>query len=128
MGLIDEQPLTHLTDIHKKVSSRIERLGISVQDEIPFPPYTVDIYLPEYHAAVEIDGPHHNAKKDDLRDYKLWQEYRLYTLRIDIGEAKKASKVKKMVLEFVDEIEELDMKMGTFYVRVSHAKGNGWQE
>ncbi len=127
MSLTDEEPLTHLTDIHKKVSKRIERLGISVQDEIPFPPYTVDIYLPEYHAAVEIDGPHHSETKDTLRDQRLWEEYRLYVLRIDIGEAKKASHVKKIVIEFVGEVEELDLKTGTFYVRVAHAKENGWQ-
>lgn len=128
MGLTDEQPVTHLTDIHKKVSKRIERLGISVRDEVPFPPYTVDIYLDEYHAAVEVDGPHHNAKKDDLRDYKLWQEYRLYTLRIDMGEAKKASHVKKIVMEFIEEIEELDQKVGSFIKRVNFAEDNGWDQ
>ena len=74
MGLTNEQPVTYLTDIHKKVSKRIERLGISVRDEIPFPPYIVDIYLDEYHACIEVDGPHHNEKKDDIRDKKLWDE------------------------------------------------------
>jgi len=106
--LIDEQPLTYLTDIHKKVSKRIERLGISVQDEVPFPPYTADIYLPEYHAVVEVDGPHHKPKKDFDRDYTLWEEYRLYILHILIGEAKKASHVKKMIKDFIDEINHLD--------------------
>ena len=127
MNISGEQPLTYLTDIHKKVSKRIERLGISVRDEVPFPPYTADIYLDEYHAVVEIDGPHHSETKDTLRDQRLWEEYRLYVLRIDIGEAKKASHVKKIVIEFVGEVEELDLKTGTCYVRVAHAKENGWQ-
>ena len=125
MGLIDEQPVTHLTDIHKRVSKRIERLGISVRDEVPFPPYTVDIYLDEYHAVVEIDGPHHNETKDDLRDQRLWEEYRLYTLRIDIGEAKKDSHVKKMVIKFLEEKKIVDFDiLETEGIRINAKKLN----
>ena len=124
---MDDGPVKQLTDIHRKVSKRIERLGISVGDEVPFPPYTVDIYLDEYHVAVEVDGPHHREKKDRARDASLWDRYRLYVLHIPTGEAKKASHVKKIVLEFISECEIYDSFTNlTIDEREEHAEDNGW--
>lgn len=48
-----------------------------------FPPYQLDIYLPEWHACVEVDGPYHLSKKDIERDAYLWEHYRISTYRIN---------------------------------------------
>ena len=127
MGIMGSEQLTQLTDIHRKVSKRIERLGISVRDEVPFPPYTVDIYLDEYHVVVEVDGPHHNQKKDDKRDQELWDKYHLYVLHIPSGEAKKASHVKKIVLDFIEKSKIYDSVMADESIhRRKYAEDNGW--
>ena len=103
MGIINESPPTTLSDIHLKVIKRLERLGIQLMEEIRFPPYTVDIYIPSAHIAVEVDGPHHKKKKDEKRDKKLLDIYNLPVIRLTMGQAKKAHIVKETVLEAIDE-------------------------
>jgi very-short-patch-repair endonuclease len=51
-------------------------------EELDFPPYRVDLYLPDYHMAVEIDGPLHNIRQDEKRDNDLFNEYKLLVFRI----------------------------------------------
>ncbi len=124
---MDDGPVKQLTDIHRKVSKRIERLGISVRDEVPFPPYTVDIYLDEYHVAVEVDGPHHSEKKDEKRDIALWEKYHLYILHVPTGEAKKASHVKKIIFDYLEEIAIHDsFNAESTGDRIRFAEGQGW--
>jgi len=88
MSLIEDQ-LTFLTDAHRDLIKRLEGRGLSVMEEIPFPPYTVDIYLPDFHAAVEVDGPQHSAVADSQRDNALWDVYYLPVFRIGTGEVSK---------------------------------------
>ena len=97
MGIMDEDPLTELTDIHRKVIRRIERIDIPVMAEIDFPPYTVDIYIPDAHMSVEVDGPHHTKKRDEVRDTYLMETYNLPTIRITTAQAKKAHLVREVV-------------------------------
>jgi len=99
MGIMDEGPLTELTDIHRKVIRRLERLDIPCMAEIDFPPYRVDIYIPDAHMVVEVDGPHHVLAKDEKRDVYLYETYNLPVVRISIGQAKKAHLVKQIVQE-----------------------------
>ena len=75
-------------------------------DEVPFPPYTVDIWVVDAHFAVEVDGPQHLASKDKKRDARLLEEYNLPVLHISMGEAKKASQVKKIVMDAYTEYEQ----------------------
>ena len=86
-----------------KVIKRLERLGIQLMEEVRFPPYTVDIYIPSAHIAVEVDGPHHKKKKDEKRDKRLLDTYNLPVIRLTMGQAKKAHIVKETVLEAIDE-------------------------
>lgn len=74
--------LTTLTDAHRRVMNSLEAMGFGVMEEIPFPPYQVDLYLPDYHVVVEIDGPLHNKRRDMKRDTELHGEYGLYVFRI----------------------------------------------
>jgi very-short-patch-repair endonuclease len=47
--------------------------GFSIMEEFPIPPYAIDIWLPEWHLAVEVDGPGHSyhAARDRRRDERL---------------------------------------------------------
>ena len=53
-----------------------------VNSEVDFGPFKVDIYLPEHHLAIEVDGPHHGPKRDAKRDDYLREEFFLPTLHI----------------------------------------------
>ena len=75
--------LTYMTDAHVAVAEALERAGLGLQVEVEFPPYRVDIYLPDHHLAVEVDGPvGHSNRENDRRDTALWQAYGLKTLRV----------------------------------------------
>lgn len=73
---------TILTDAHKRIMNALESFGIGVIEELDFPPYRVDLYLPDYHVIIEVDGPLHNRRQDQKRDKNLYDEYKLYTFRI----------------------------------------------
>lgn len=78
----DDNQLTVLTDPHREVMDALEKMGIGLMEEVDFPPCRVDLWLPDYHVAVEIDGPMHNTRKDLKRDIALLNEYGLMTFRI----------------------------------------------
>jgi len=52
-------------------------------EEAPLDQYTLDTFLPEYHVAVEWDGPMHSLrkKKDRERDLYVLEKYGIITLR-----------------------------------------------
>ena len=91
MGVIQEPPKV-LTDAHVAVVRELERRGLGVMNEIPFPPYTVDVYVPRFHCAIEIDGPQHGKTRDEKRDRRLVEEYDLPVFRVKAGEAKRPKK------------------------------------
>ena len=82
-----DAPLTELTEPHKAVLRYLQQRGLDVWFETEFPPYRVDLYLPRYHAAVEVDGPLHTREKDEERDENLLAEYRLPVHHIPAAEA-----------------------------------------
>ena len=77
---------TVISDAHSRVIKLLEARGLCLQEEIDFPPFRVDIYLPDYHACIEVDGPHHGTRADNIRDETLLREYSLPTLRIRSGD------------------------------------------
>jgi very-short-patch-repair endonuclease len=74
--------LTVVSEVHAKVIHFLESRGVQLIEEVPFPPYTVDIYIPDYHIAVEVDGPQHSKKNDTKRDKVLIKEYKLWMFRV----------------------------------------------
>ncbi len=86
------EELTYMTDAHQTVIRHLERRGIGLMEEIDFPPYRADCYLPEYHALVEIDGPQHSEKADRKRDRELSRVYSLYVFHIAAVEANQPNK------------------------------------
>lgn len=99
---MNDEQLTELTDIHRKVVRRLERINISCMVEVDFPPYRIDIYIPDAHIGIEVDGPHHNKKKDKNRDKYLLDTYNLPIIRLSMGQAKKAHQSKEIVQEAYD--------------------------
>lgn len=68
---------------HRWLERQLDAAHISYHSEHPFPPYAVDVYLPEWHVAVEVDGPQHSAPRDAARDAKLLERYGLPVYRLD---------------------------------------------
>ena len=85
---MNDDPLTYMTDVHVAVIKALEKRGIGLMEEIEFPPYRVDIYLPKYHAVVEVDGPTHSEMADRRRDRELFAGYSLYVFHIDSTDAR----------------------------------------
>lgn len=78
-----------------------------LSEDEEFPPYRVDLYLPDYHAVIEVDGPSHNRKKDSVRDAWLEQRYYLPTLRIKAkGPWSSQTKLENTIWEFLKEQKE----------------------
>ena len=84
--------LTYMTDVHVAVAEQLERRGLGIMVEVEFPPYRADIYLPDYHAVVEVDGPRHSERADRKRDRELNRAYGLYTFHVRAENANKPDK------------------------------------
>lgn len=67
-----------------KLRALIEKEGYEHEDNKSFPPYEVDVYVPEFHLAFEFDGrPYHSFKsRDRRRDEHLMKIYGLPICRI----------------------------------------------
>lgn len=74
---------TSLTANHRRIMSILNDLNYTPDPEYLFPPYVVDIYIREFHLAIEYDGPGHNKKKDSERDSLLLIRYNLPIIRYD---------------------------------------------
>lgn len=68
---------------HKRIEKILDGMDINYSSEERFAPYTLDLYLPEWHLAIEVDGPAHSAKKDEVRDQWFLEFHGIPTLRLD---------------------------------------------
>lgn len=105
---------TELTQGHRTVHALLTDARILVEDEKEVGIYTLDMYLPEWHLAVEFDGPLHDKPKqrkhDERRTAWLWDQYLLPVLRFkqeDIATKVAREGVAVAVLSFIDEESEL---------------------
>ena len=74
-----------MTVPHRQLLAALGALNVDVEVETSFPPYHVDCYLPDFHVALEADGPQHSASKDADRDAVLMARYALPVYRVDSG-------------------------------------------
>ncbi len=100
-SMADQVPV--LSDVHKSVVRLLNAWGVELMIEIDFPPYRVDIYLPILHAAIEVDGPQHSAKRDRIRDSKLFALYSLPVFRIKATQALHPDHWRNRLVEFYGE-------------------------
>lgn len=99
---------TVVSDIHKKVMNNLENYGVELMEEVDFPPYRADIYVPAAHAIVEVDGPQHKDRRDQLRDANLSNLYFLHVIRVKTDKIRKDG---KWITEILDALDEA-MKTG----------------
>ncbi len=100
-----EETVTILTDAHLAVIRELERHGMGLLEEVEFPPYRADIYLPAYHVLVEVDGAQHNMRADRKRDRELNAEYSLYVFHVAAADAKAPTKWLESLSLFLDYVQ-----------------------
>lgn len=84
---ITSQDNASRTRPHRRVERILDRLGISYQSEHgEFRPYSLDVWLPEWWAALEVDGPTHSKVKDAKRDADLLTRYGVKVLHLPTNE------------------------------------------
>ena len=79
---ITSQDETSRTQPHRRVERILDKMQIGYESEYSFYPYSVDIYIGEFHVGIEVDGPQHSAAKDRIRDDILRERYYLPILRL----------------------------------------------
>jgi very-short-patch-repair endonuclease len=91
--------VTVMSDAHRELVRLLLNWGVELQEEIKFPPYTVDVYVPVLHVAIEADGPQHSRRRDDKRDQYLCEVYDLIVLRVENSVLKHPEKLHRAVRE-----------------------------
>ena len=94
--------LTVMTKPHKDMLTYLENRGVELIEECPFPPFTVDLFLPDFHAAIEIDGPQHEKKRDEERDEELLKVYELPIFHIKAEYTKYPERWEEDLKTFID--------------------------
>jgi len=105
LNTIYEDGLTIMTDAHRRVLQWLENRGYEVMEEVPFSPYTVDIYLPDFHAVIEVDGPQHSRAADQKRDLTLNSVYNLLIFHVNAADAYQptpAARLARDIRQFLD--------------------------
>ena len=109
---IRKRQKTTLTRPHRIGIRVVEGLGLRWEDEKQFGRYNVDIYLPDYDVAVEIDGNYFHTlpgvpEKDARRDKLLYEKYGIVTLRFWESEIyENHHKMEKKIKQAIKDIEK----------------------
>lgn len=91
------------TGIHRRVERLLDSINVSYESEAWFKPRHVDIYITEWHLAIEVDGPFHQATVDQRRDAELLEQYGLPTYRIKLAaESKKNAEILQDIVAFIE--------------------------
>lgn len=96
------QQETERTKWHVWAERQISSLGIQYRSEVPFPPYQVDIYIPDCHVAIELDGPSHLKKHDEKRDQELRENYGLETIRFTTRTGLHVKEFNRALIDFLE--------------------------
>jgi len=79
---VRDDPFKQNTANQLRIKSWIEDIGIGVILEEDFGKYVVDIYIPDLLLGIEIDGPYHLKKRDQVRDEYLKDSFGIDIWRI----------------------------------------------
>lgn len=111
---------TERTGWHRKVEKWLTEEGIGFISECgDYPPYRLDVYLPDVHGVIELDGPGHLRRRDQKRDDVLSTKYGLVTLRFDTKRGLLRERTVRVIKQFMVAIGP------TTHDRVNR-KGNAW--
>lgn len=88
---------------HKRIEKILDGMDINYSSEERFAPYTLDIYLPEWHLAIEVDGPAHSEKKDQVRDQWFLEFHGIPTLRLDATVWHKTQTIQENITAFIEQ-------------------------
>lgn len=91
---------------HRRIEKLLDDMAIGYQSEYPFPPYKLDIFLPEWWCGIEIDGPQHLRKRDQKRDETLRLEYGLQIFRIKTSGGFSKARLQSMLIPFIEKAAE----------------------
>ncbi len=93
-------------DTHQElmVLDWVRDTGIGANSQEDFPPYVVDVYIPDLDLAIEIDGPFHLSKRDKKRDNILLAQG-IDTWRIPLKKVKVSYK-EEFLKEFWERVNE----------------------
>src|SRR5688572_7405493 len=88
---------------HRRIEAILDEMGLSYLSEEPFPPYVVDILLPEFWVAIEVDGPFHSKTKDKIRDAWILEYFNIPIMRINSKIWQQKDFIKKQIIEFLED-------------------------
>lgn len=91
---------------HRRIEGILDDMGLSYMSEERFLPYQVDILLPEFWVAIEVDGPFHSKSKDAIRDRFILEYYKVPIMRINAKRWLGKDIIKKEIIEFIEEWAE----------------------
>ena len=91
---------------HRAVERALDLLGIAYISEYSgFPPYQLDMYIPEWRIAIEYDGPYHSPKHDRERDAVLLAKYDVRAIvRITRKDSLRPQELATTLLERIEQI------------------------
>ena len=89
-----------------KFANRVRKY-LLIDEEVNFPPYTVDVLATELWIALEWDGPTHklSKKKDQIRNEFLLEKYGLPTERFTSLE-NFDDRIKAIMEKWVEDVDE----------------------
>ena len=83
----------------------VRSTGLGANSQEDFPPYVVDVYIPDMKLGIEIDGPLHLSRKDKKRDQELKNNYGVDIWRLPL-KILKVSYKEEFISELMEKVEE----------------------
>ena len=83
----------------------VSSTGLGANPQEDFPPYVVDVYIPDMKLGIEIDGPLHLSRKDKKRDQELKNNYGVDIWRLPL-KILKVSYKEEFISELMERVEE----------------------
>lgn len=97
-----------------KIAQWVRDYGLMADEEYSLPSgHRLDIYLPELHGGIEVNGPHHHRKHDAERAEGIFRDFAIPLLDVPIGIAKEPFYC--FLIEFIVEWTETASQRQRFF-------------
>lgn len=102
-ALLDQHDGTR-SRAHRFVEQLLTEMRISYMSECEeFAPFRLDLYLPEWHMAIEIDGPSHTQSRDQFRDQRMFERYSVKTYRMRSDKLVKRADIEAFIKRSIED-------------------------